>query len=197
MARCRQRMPNRNGMTLAHAMWPGRSSAANRKPDVQGKACMSNCAVEPVVALVLPDFARNAAWQPGRAEPPGRAQRGADTTRPEVKAVVTGRPCAPAARPQPRQAPHRTPGSAAGAEGKAAQALAKSTPARPAMRRRRSWGPAGHGHCKKHAGNADYLVGKIRSGGTGVWGAIPMPAQTLSDADARAIANWLAAGAAS
>ncbi len=41
----------------------------------------------------------------------------------------------------------------------------------------------------------DYLQQKIKSGGTGVWGAIPMPAQTLSDGDARIIAQWLAAGA--
>ena len=38
-------------------------------------------------------------------------------------------------------------------------------------------------------------MGKIRAGGTGVWGAIPMPAQTLSDADAKLLAQWLADGA--
>lgn len=47
----------------------------------------------------------------------------------------------------------------------------------------------------KHAGKAAYLVTKIRSGGSGVWGAIPMPAQTLNDAQAHLIASWLAAGA--
>jgi cytochrome c len=56
-------------------------------------------------------------------------------------------------------------------------------------------GPAFMDIAKKHAGKADYLAGKIKSGGSGVWGAIPMPAQTLSDADAKAIAAWLAAGA--
>ncbi len=39
-----------------------------------------------------------------------------------------------------------------------------------------------------------YLAGKIRSGGTGPWGAITMPPQTLSEAEARTIAQWLAAG---
>ena len=50
----------------------------------------------------------------------------------------------------------------------------------------------------KYAGRADaeaYLAAKIRSGGQGVWGAIPMPAQTLPDADVKAIAQWLATGA--
>jgi hypothetical protein len=46
------------------------------------------------------------------------------------------------------------------------------------------------------AGLAYYIAGKIRAGGSGVWGPIPMPAQTLSEADARIIANWIAAGAA-
>ena len=48
---------------------------------------------------------------------------------------------------------------------------------------------------KKNAGKADYLAGKIVSGGEGVWGNVPMPAQTLSPDDAKAIAAWLAAGA--
>jgi cytochrome c len=57
-------------------------------------------------------------------------------------------------------------------------------------------GPAFSDIAKKHAGKADYLAGKIKSGGAGVWGAIPMPPQTLSDTEARAIGTWLAAGAA-
>ena len=50
----------------------------------------------------------------------------------------------------------------------------------------------------KHGSRADaeaYLAGKIKSGGVGVWGAIPMPAQGVSEEDAKVIARWLAAGA--
>lgn len=37
-----------------------------------------------------------------------------------------------------------------------------------------------------------YLAGKIRSGGRGVWGAVPMPAQSqVSEEDARALAKWV------
>ena len=57
-------------------------------------------------------------------------------------------------------------------------------------------GPAFTDIAKKHAGKTDYLAAKIKSGGSGVWGLTPMPAQTLSDAEARVIATWLAAGAA-
>ena len=58
-------------------------------------------------------------------------------------------------------------------------------------------GPSWAAIAKKHEGKADYLAGKIRSGGSGVWGAIPMPPQTLTDEEARRIASWLAAGAGS
>jgi len=51
----------------------------------------------------------------------------------------------------------------------------------------------------KYQGRPDavaYLSAKIKAGGSGVWGAVPMPAQTqLSDADAKAMAEWIAAGA--
>jgi cytochrome c551/c552 len=48
---------------------------------------------------------------------------------------------------------------------------------------------------KKYAGQTAYLADKIKVGGSGVWGPIPMPAQTLNDSDANAIAVWLATGA--
>jgi cytochrome c len=56
-------------------------------------------------------------------------------------------------------------------------------------------GPSFADIAKKHAGKVDYLAGKIKAGGTGVWGPVPMPPQTLSDADAKTIAAWLASGA--
>jgi cytochrome c len=49
---------------------------------------------------------------------------------------------------------------------------------------------------KKYPGKADYLAGKIKVGGAGVWGPIPMPAQSAPEADIKTMANWLAAGAA-
>ena len=55
-------------------------------------------------------------------------------------------------------------------------------------------GPAFADVAKKHAGKADYLAGKIRSGGSGVWGNIPMPPQTIAADDAAKIAHWLASG---
>ena len=63
---------------------------------------------------------------------------------------------------------------------------------------RRIVGPSFKEIATKYAGRADavaYMAGRIKGGGSGVWGAIPMPAQNISDDDARALAQWLAAGA--
>jgi cytochrome c len=56
-------------------------------------------------------------------------------------------------------------------------------------------GPAFTEIAKKYPGKTQYLSGKIIQGGTGVWGGITMPAQSLSIEDATTIARWLASGA--
>jgi cytochrome c len=56
-------------------------------------------------------------------------------------------------------------------------------------------GPAYAEVAKKYAGQADAvarLSAKIKSGGSGVWGAIPMPPHPqVSDVDARAMATYV------
>jgi len=55
-------------------------------------------------------------------------------------------------------------------------------------------GPAYADIAKKYAGRADavdYLAGKIKKGGSGVWGAVPMPPQNVSDAEAKQLAQWI------
>ena len=45
---------------------------------------------------------------------------------------------------------------------------------------------------KERKDNIAYLVNKIKKGGSGVWGSIPMPAQTqLSDKEAETLAKWV------
>lgn len=58
-------MPNRNGMTTDHGMWPGAPASKGGignggKPDVKNVACMKNCKKEVRVGSVLPDYARTA-----------------------------------------------------------------------------------------------------------------------------------------
>ena len=60
-------------------------------------------------------------------------------------------------------------------------------------------GPSYQDVAKKYAGQKDavaQLSESIRKGGSGKWGAIPMPAQpALSDADLKALATWVVGGA--
>ena len=59
-------------------------------------------------------------------------------------------------------------------------------------------GPAYQDVAKKDAGQADaqaQLTTSIKAGGSGKWGAVPMPPQAaLSDADASTLAAWILAG---
>lgn len=56
-------------------------------------------------------------------------------------------------------------------------------------------GPAFQDVAKKYASQSDaqaYLAKSIKTGGSGKWGPVPMPAQAaLSDADASALAAWI------
>ena len=197
MAEVQARMPNRNGMTTDHALWPGNGLASARKPDVAATACMRDCAGAVTLASTLPDFARN---QHGNLAAQSRlvgAQRGADTTRPEPRAnvaVAAGLPAQPPPAVEPVAAPAGTAG--ASVDARAAQALAAKYACTACHGlAQKIIGPGFAEIARRHAGKADYLTGKIRAGGSGVWGPIPMPAQTLSESEARMIAQWIAAGA--
>lgn len=40
------------------------------------------------------------------------------------------------------------------------------------------------------------ILSRLSNGGSGAWGAVPMPAQSqLSESDARAVVEWILAGA--
>lgn len=62
-------------------------------------------------------------------------------------------------------------------------------------------GPAYREVAQKYRGQADaaaHLFAKIRHGGTGAWGQIPMPPNgedKISDADLKAVVQWILDGA--
>jgi len=58
-------------------------------------------------------------------------------------------------------------------------------------------GPSFQDIAKKYkAGDADKLAAKVKSGGSGVWGAIPMPPNAgIKDADIATLVKWILAGA--
>ena len=182
MAEAQARLPNRQGMSTAHALWPGRELGGLPKPDVTGSRCMRDCPGAITVTSALPDFARN---QHGNLAEQNRSfgpQRGADTSQPEAR---------PGLAP-----PWPTVAKAALPEAKSALALAgKNACTACHGLAQKMVGPSFVDIGRKYPGQIDYLAAKIKSGGVGLWGPITMPAQTLSEADAKTIAIWLAAGA--
>ena len=187
IAEVQARMPNRNGMSTQHAMWPGKEFGGVPKPDTANTVCMKNCTPEPKVASLLPDFARNAHGNLAEQNRIVGPQRGADTSRPEAKA---GTP-APAAAAAPA-----TVAKPENNESKAIVAmLNKNNCTACHGMDKKIVGPGFTEIAKKHAGKVDYLAGKIKAGSAGVWGQIPMPAQALPEAEARKIAEWISKGA--
>ena len=55
-------------------------------------------------------------------------------------------------------------------------------------------GPAYQDVAKKYKGDksaAEKLAGKVKAGGSGVWGAIPMPPNNVPDADIKTLVDWI------
>ncbi|MFM2328955.1 MAG: hypothetical protein RLZZ494_1058 [Pseudomonadota bacterium] len=55
-------------------------------------------------------------------------------------------------------------------------------------------GPAYKDVAAKYKGQKDAvaaLATKIQKGGSGVWGTVPMPANAVTDAEAKALATWV------
>jgi cytochrome c len=176
------RLPNRNGMTTDHGLWPGKEIGKG-KPDVAVNACMKDCAVEAKVTSILPNFARNAHGNLAEQNRTVGAQRGANTAAAAVAAAAAAAvPAAAAAT------------ASAGASGDIAALTQKNNCTACHAAQTRIVGPSWSEIAGKHPGKVDYIATKIRSGGSGVWGAIPMPPQTLSEEEAKKIAGWLASG---
>ena len=192
MAEVQAKMPNRNGMTTAHGMWPGKELGGKSQGDIKAVACMSNCEPEVKVSSFLPDFARNAHGNLAEQNRAVGQQKGADTSKPEKAGLPVG-----GAAPAATTSDSAAKGTSAEANAnKAAIALVNKSGCMGChAMSQKLVGPAFTEVAKKYAGKADYIAGKIKSGSTGVWGIIPMPAQTLGEAETKSIAAWLAAGA--
>ena len=199
MAETQAKLPNRNGMLTQHAMWPGKEFGGTTKPDTQGSNCMTNCATEAKVASLLPEHVRNAHGNLAEQTRGFGPSVGADTSKPapssgaDAKKAMT----APAAVA-------KVPEKAAEATGALKSAdvsgiLAKNTCSACHGIDNKIIGPSFKDIATKQGGKADavaYLTGKIKSGGSGVYGSMPMPAQGINDADAKKVATWISQGAA-
>ena len=186
------RLPNRKGMSTDHALWPGKGLGTGRL-DVKAVACMSNCTTEPSVASFLPDHARNAHGNLAEQNRLVGAQRGADTTRPAGTGPDTKLP-APPTRATAQSAAPAAPAAGPDING----LLAKNTCMACHAMDRKLVGPSFKDVAAKYAGKPEamaYLAQRIKNGGAGVWGQIPMPAQGISAQDTQTLAQWIAQGA--
>jgi len=183
MPEIQARLPNRDGKSTAHGMWPGRTLGGSGRPDVRASACLRDCAADTRIASAIPEHARSAHGNLAEQNRLVGAQRGAVTA---VTTVTTG-----AAAAAPR--------AAAGDSSGSAQALARKHNCLTCHGiDAKVVGPGLREIASKHASRgdlADYLAQRIVAGGGGVWGTLPMPPQTLPESDLKAIAAWLARGA--
>ena len=182
IVQAQERLPNRHGMTTKHALWPTLELGGVSKPDTVNTACMKNCATDVKVTSMLPDFARDAHGNLADQNRLVGQQKGVNTLR--TAATSSGTKAAAPSKDTPKGPNNDVMGLLQANNCLACHGLDKKVV-----------GPAFTDVASKHAGKLDYLTNKILIGSSGVWGSIPMPAQTLKPADAKAIAEWLAGSA--
>jgi cytochrome c len=183
IAEVQKRMPNRNGMTRNHGFW-----SVNGKPDINSPACMNNCVKFVQIGSELPDFARNAHGNIAEQNRLYGPYRGSDSTKPPIA---------------------KLPGSTGEGLAHAAETHAATTKGPAALFKNENCGACHAPNAKLvgpsianisakyqgQSGAVDQLMAKVKNGGAGVWGSIPMPPQSqLSDEDRKILVVWVLSG---
>lgn len=171
------KMPNRNGMTTDHGLWPGAPAdegglGNGGVPDVRNQACMDDCKETAEVASAMPEHARDAHGNLAMQNRNFGPVRGRGTAAEGEKGTD----------------------SVAEASDPLATATAKGCMACHGVARS-GIGPAYEdvaARYKDRADAAEYLASKVKNGGQGVWGAVPMPPQGhVSDEEAALLVQWI------
>ncbi len=169
------RMPNRDGFTTEHGFL-----RRDGKPDTANVACMRDCAPAVRLASEIPDYARDSHGNLAAQ----RRDRGVVPDTPvQVAAIEAGGATGAGggidlARRAGCMACHNVTTAIVG-------------PAFRDVAERYRTAAAGASAQEAQA----RLMAKVRNGGSGAWGAVPMPAQSLSESDARNVVAWILAGA--
>jgi cytochrome c len=166
IAQVQAMLPNRNGMTRSHGLWDVRG-----KPDVANAACMKDCPGGEAHST-LPEQALGAHGNLAEQNREVGATRAIDT--------------GSGARARPATAPASSP----------MLDLAKSKACLGCHGvDKRIVGPAFREVSTRYRGQGDAearLLEKLRHGGSGAWGGVPMPANPdLPEADARSLIRWI------
>lgn len=177
IAEVQKLLPNRNGMTTDHGLWPG---APARKggignggtPDVKNVACMKNCKPEVLIGSTLPEYARTAHGELADQNRHFGAVRGTRTLGPEAAKKAANAGTLELATKSGCMACH-------GVKNKIV-------------------GPGYNEIVARYQGQPDAesrLIAKVKAGGQGVWGSIPMPPNAhIKDDDLKTLVQWILAG---
>ncbi len=177
IAEVQARMPNRNGMTTDHGMWPGPSAKKGGignggVPDVKNVACMKNCKPEVQIGSTLPEYARTAHGELADQNRSFGPVRGTRTLGPEAAKKAADAGTLELATKSGCMACH-------GIKSKIV-------------------GPGYNEVVARYQGQPDAesrLVAKVKAGGQGVWGNVPMPPNAhLKDEDLTTLVKWILAG---
>jgi len=165
-----QRLPNRNGMTRNHGL-----GDVHGKPDVTNVACMRNCATEVKLASTLPESERGSHGNLADQQRMVGPSRGYDAATSARTGATKASPAnvADLARQKACLGCH-------GVDKKIVGPAFRDVAAR----------------YKGAAGVESRLIEKLRKGSGGAWGPLPMPPNPdLAESDARALVQWILAGA--
>lgn len=189
IGKVQQRLPNRNGAVLYAAMWE-----VSGKPDVQGSDCMKNCATDLDVRSQLPDHARDSHGNLAEQNRVVGPFRGVDTTRPPASnpagLAIAASAKAVAEQVRVAKGTAEKPGGQIAKDGNCLACHAVE---------RKLVGPSFKEIAAKYRGDSkapEALAARVRNGGQGVWGAVPMPPNPqLSAEDLRSVVKWILGGA--
>jgi len=167
------KMPNRNGMTTAHGLWPGPGFGNDgTAPDTRNTACMADCKTRVELVSRLPDYAESAHGNLAAQNRTVGPTRGKRTGTEEADAAGQASPALALAERSGCLSCHGID--------------------------TRIVGPSYSEIAAKYRGrdSAGALVAKVKAGGEGAWGTVPMPAQPdLKDEEAKTLVDWILAGA--
>jgi S-disulfanyl-L-cysteine oxidoreductase SoxD len=164
------KLPNRNGMTRDHGLWEVRGT-----PDVKNTACMKDCAAEVETRSSLPAGAKDAHGDLAAQHRDVGPVRGA-----RIEAEPARPPAAAGPMPVAELARRKACLSCHGVD-------------------KRIVGPGLREVAERYRGQPDApakLLEKLKRGGSGVWGPLPMPPNPdLPEADGKRLIEWIIGGA--
>ena len=170
MAEAQKRLPNRNGMTRDHGLWETKG-----RPDVRATACMSDCGPAPRIVSQLPAHAHGS--------------HGDLASQNRLIGPVRGISSANSGEAAPVVAVASVSIDPAPVLAEKSGCLSCHAP------KQRSIGPSLLEIAAKYRTDntaESKLIAKVKSGGLGVWGNVPMPPFVqLQEQDLRTLVRWI------